>query len=365
MMGRAGSRPIRVVIVDDSLTMRKLLRDMLEAEGGIAVVGEAEDAFRAREVIKQQNPDVLTLDVEMPRMNGLEFLEKLMRLRPMPVVMVSSLTTEGAEAALSAIERGAVDFAPKPQGFGGREQFGDILRRKVRAASQARISAISSRAPAPTARNTQGLQSFSGAGGGPRLVAIGASTGGVSALGTLLTQLPRGGPPIVIVQHMPPGYTARFADRLKKQTLHDVSEARDGEPLSRGAVRIAPGDRHMTVRDVAGSMRIALSDEDPVQGHRPAADHLFQATAAQFGGSAVGVILTGMGRDGARGITNMRRRGAMTLGEAESTCVVYGMPRAAKEEGGIAEELPLNRIAPRLVQIIEGSDGRRRPNRIA
>ena len=345
----ATTRPIRVVVVDDSLLVRSMLRAALEADGDIVVAGAAKEPYEARDLIKATNPDVLTLDVEMPGMNGLEFLEKIMTLRPMPVVMVSSLTSEGAEVTLSALETGAVDFIAKPSGGPRAKEFGEMVRQKVRAASRARVR-MRPKAAAPTRRSV-----VPGAGGkGAALIAIGASTGGVSAIGSIVQRLPKGLPPTVAVVHMPDKYTGRFADRLANQTGHDVAEARDGERLVRGAIRIAPGSHHVEIQRVGGDYVTQLNDGPAVSGHRPSVDVCFSSVARSVGNRALGVILTGMGRDGAKGMLEMRRSGAMCLGEAESSCVVYGMPRAANEIGAVNEEHDLERMPCRISELAGG-----------
>ncbi|MBX2855470.1 MAG: chemotaxis response regulator protein-glutamate methylesterase [Rhodobacteraceae bacterium] len=341
------NRKIRTVVVDDSVLIRTLLRAALEAEGDIEVAGSAGEPYEARDVIKKVNPDVVTLDVEMPGMNGLEFLEKIMRLRPMPVVMVSSLTSNGAEATLTALEYGAVDFMPKPAGASLPKDFADAIRRKVRAASKATVRRMSD-APRPSTSN---LRSVAGAG----LIAIGASTGGVGAIGSLVARLPHEMPPIAATIHMPPGYTERFAGRLAKQTGHDVREARDGELLQRGAIRIAPGNMHLEVVQSGGGFATRLSDGAAVSGHKPSVDVSFRSVAQAAGKRALGLIMTGMGRDGAAGLLEMRNAGAVCLGEAASSCVVYGMPRAAKEAGAVNEEHDLELLPARLCELVSSA----------
>ncbi len=347
-------KPIRAVVVDDSVLMRTMLRSALEADGDITVVGAAREPYEAREIIKQTNPDVITLDVEMPGMNGLEFLEKIMRLRPMPVVMVSSLTSAGAEATLTALEAGAVDFAAKPSGNSGMREFGDFVRRKVRDAARAQLTrgfqqrAAASKAPAATTRATQAMAQVKATSASSSLIAIGASTGGVAAIGSIVSRLPKGLPPTVCVVHMPEKYTGRFAQRLAVQTGHDVAEARDGEAIGRGAIRIAPGGLHMEVERRGSQVVTRVVDTDPVSGHKPSVDVCFRSVARNFGDKALGVILTGMGRDGADGLLEMRKTGAFCLGEAESSCVVYGMPKAARQNGAVNEEHDLEKMPERI-----------------
>lgn len=349
-------RRTRVVVVDDSRLMRSLLGRALEKEGDLEIVGLAADVSEARRLIRETDPDVVTLDVEMPGMNGLEFLEKIMTLRPTPVVMVSSLTAEGAETTLEALRIGAVDAVQKPSGPDPLGPFGEALRAKVRLAAQARVRHAAPRSPRVSRRPPRGP-----AGGARRcaIVAVGASTGGVAAISELFEALPRDLPPLVVTQHMPVGYTARFARRLAERLGRDVAEARDGEAIVPGMIRIAPGDRHLEVLSDGGRLRTRLSDADPVSGHRPSVDVLFASVARAVGPAAVGVILTGMGRDGAAGLRAMRAAGAACLGQSERTCVVYGMPRAAREFGAVEEELDLERLPARIEDMTRGAAERR------
>lgn len=345
-------QPVRAVVVDDSVLMRTMLRSALEADGDISVVGAARDPYEAREIIKQTNPTVITLDVEMPGMNGLEFLEKIMRLRPMPVVMVSSLTSAGAEATLMALEAGAVDFATKPAGAGGMREFGEVVRRKVRDAARAQLPRGRRTAPAAMAagpaKPTPALHSVRATANSASLIAIGASTGGVAAIGSIVSRLPKGLPPIICVVHMPDKYTGRFAQRLADQSGHDVAEARDGEVIGTGAIRIAPGGLHTEIDRRGSQVLTRISDGEPVSGHKPSVDVCFHSVARKFGDKALGVILTGMGRDGADGLLAMRNAGAFCLGEAESSCVVYGMPKAARQIGAVNEEFDLEKMPERI-----------------
>jgi two-component system chemotaxis response regulator CheB len=369
--GRTG-RPIRVVAVDDSALMRAMLRGALEKEGDIEVAGLAADVVQGREMIRALDPDVITLDIEMPGMSGIAFLEKIMALRPTPVVMVSSLTARGTDTALEALAIGAVDALPKPDGPEAARLWGALLRRAVRGAAAARVQRREPPrpgpvpGPAPHAVPGAGSRTAPGATGqvptrSPDraaqrgLIAIGASTGGVGALGALFRDLPAGPalppiPPIVVTQHMPAGYTARFARRLAAETGRDVAEARDGEPLAPGMVRIAPGDRHLLVARDGGGFLSRLGGTEPCSGHCPSVDRLFHSVAGAAGAAALGVILTGMGRDGAEGLLAMRRAGAACLGQSAESCVVYGMPKAAMAAGAVAEELPLAALARRIAR---------------
>ena len=330
---------VRVLIVDDSATMRSLISVALRRDPEIEVVGMAGDPIEARAAIKALNPDVITLDIEMPNMNGLDFLEKIMRLRPMPVVMVSTLTSAGAEATLEALELGAVDCVAKPAGLAANPDSFVELIEKVKMAAR---SSVRPRTEAIKADPRAGYRP------GRDIVAIGSSTGGVEALLTLLTGYPETCPPTVITQHMPATFTKNFAARLDRACGATVQEAYEGAPLEVGKVYLAPGgERHLEVVR-AGGLRCRLRDGDLISGHRPSVDALFRSVATAAKDAAVGVILTGMGRDGAAGLKAMRDAGARTLGQNESTCVVYGMPRAAIEIGAAAVVLPLGNIADRF-----------------
>lgn len=334
---------VRVVVVDDSPSMRGMIRMALSAHPRIRVVGEAGDPLQAREVIRETAPDVVTLDVEMPNMNGLEFLERLMRLRPTPVVMVSSLTRRGAEASLAALELGAVDCVAKPTSF-DPGAF-DALAARVVAAAAARVPSRAAAPEAPRLAPPVGADYTPG----DRIIAVGASTGGVEALLALLSGFPANCPPTLVVQHMPAHFTASFAARLDRGCAASVAEAADREPLAVGCIRIAPGDRHLALRRDGEGLICRLLDHDPVSGHRPSVDVLFHSAAEAAGGRAVGAILTGMGRDGASGLLAMRGQGAATFAQDEASCVVHGMPRAACEIGAVDRELPLGRLAGALL----------------
>jgi two-component system chemotaxis response regulator CheB len=343
--------PIRVLIVDDSALMRDMLSNLLSKDPEIQVAGTARDPYEARELIRQLNPDVVTLDVEMPNMNGIAFLERLMKLRPIPVIMVSTMTQKGADVTLLALELGAIDFIAKPHEHGDAawERAGNELRSKVRAAAGTKIGLRVSARPAAAPSSEARVSYHSRA-----LVAIGASTGGVEALREVLQKLPRETPPVVVTQHMPAGFTARFAHRLDETCAMRVSEAQDGQILNVGDIVIAPGNRHLSIVQRGVQYACKVDDGETVSGHRPSVDVLFRSVAAVAGRYAVGVILTGMGKDGAQGLLTMRQAGARTIGQNEATSLVYGMPRVAKELGGVERELPLDQIATRLLADLAG-----------
>ncbi|HVI34565.1 chemotaxis response regulator protein-glutamate methylesterase [Phenylobacterium sp.] len=330
---------IRVLVVDDSATMRSLISATLRRDPEIDVVGQAGDPLEAREAIKALNPDVITLDVEMPNMNGLEFLEKIMRLRPMPVVMVSTLTVRGAEATLEALALGAIDCVAKPS-TGGLDSFDDLAA-KVKAAARARVR------PRQTTSPTQEKLDHAPDG---RVIAIGSSTGGVEALIAILTRFPANCPPTVITQHMPATFTKSFAERLDRLCAPTCEEARDGAPLEPGRIYLAPGgESHLEVSGGA-SLRCRVQPGERVNGHCPSVDVLFQSMARSVGPRGVGAILTGMGRDGAQGLLAMRQAGARTLGQDEASCVVYGMPKAAFQIGAVERQAPLDRLAAEMLK---------------
>ena len=341
---------IRVLIVDDSALMRQALTALLQRDRQIEVVGVAADPIIAEERIKALAPDVLTLDVEMPRMDGLTFLEKLMHTHPMPVVMVSSLTEAGCETALRALELGAVDIITKPK-VDLREHLDELaleVASKIKAAALARIRPPGSREASQPV----------GYGGGPRpavnaamikttdrLIAVGASTGGTEALKDFLMAMPANTPGIVIVQHMPEKFTRSFAERCDQLCTIRVKEAEEGDRVLVGHALIAPGNFHMTVRRNGAQYYVTILSAAPVNRHRPSVDVLFDSVAESAGRNAVGVIMTGMGADGAQGLLRMRRTGARTIAQDESTCVVFGMPKEAIELGAAETVLPLPRIA--------------------
>ena len=338
---------VRVLVVDDSALMRQLLSSMMQSDRDIEVVGAAPDPLVARQMIKDLNPDVVTLDVEMPNMDGISFLEKIMKLRPMPVLMISSLTQAGAEATLQALELGAVDYIAKPKvdlQQGLAEKQAEIVE-KVKIAAKARVrsrASASARAAGPTVARA-GFSTTE------RIVAIGASTGGVEALREVLCGLPADSPAVVVTQHMPAGFTTRFAERLDSLAQVTVREAADGERVLPGHVYIAPGNWHLEVVRTGANYTCRLNDGPAVTGHRPSVDVLFRSVAASARGNAIGVILTGMGKDGAEGLKQMRAAGAATIGQNEATCIVYGMPKAAAALGATEIELPIEKVADAIL----------------
>jgi two-component system chemotaxis response regulator CheB len=336
---------VRVLIVDDSAVMRSALKGIMSADPDIEVVGTAPEPNAARTMIKDLNPDVVTLDIEMPGMDGLSFLEKIMTLRPMPVVMCSTLTARGAEATIEALRLGAMDCIAKPTGNPldlARESAN--LCNAVKAAGRETIRAVPAPLPSrDTARVSAGIKR-------DVVIAIGASTGGVEALFAVLSALPVDCPPVLVVQHMPASFTGSFAARLDRECAIHVVEAVDGTPIQRGTVYIAPGgERHM---QLAGGLhgRIKLRPGELHTGHRPSVDVLFQSVV-ELGRSAVGVILTGMGADGAQGLLAMRQAGARTLGQSRETCVVYGMPRVAMEVGAVEREVSLSAMPEAILGV--------------
>lgn len=347
------SHKIKVLIVDDSALIRQLLSEIINGFDDLEVVGAAPNPLVAREMIRQHNPDVLTLDVEMPRMDGLDFLERLMRLRPMPVVMISSLTERGSEISLRALELGAVDFIAKPR-FDARHgliDYADQVAEKIRIAAAARV-----RRPVPALPGWRSPPVAPGRSGtaANALIVIGASTGGTEAIRQILVSLPAACPPILITQHMPGGFTLSFARRLDSLCAIKVKEAEHGDPLLPGCAYVAPGGAtHMRVQRGHGGYQIALDDSPPVNRHRPSVDVLFRSLAqCGIGKHSLGVILTGMGKDGALGMLEMHDRGIHTLAQDEASCVVYGMPKEALAAGGVDEVLPLDAIAARMVSLV-------------
>ncbi len=340
------ARKIRVLIVDDSALVRSLLAEIVAAESDMQVVGVARDPVVARSMVRELNPDVITLDVEMPRMNGLEFLERLMRLRPTPVVMISSVTQSGADATLRALELGAVDFVAKPRlGIAeGVSHAAAEIAAKIRAASRSRLQAPRAESPArPPLANAGALAS-------EKLVCIGASTGGTEAVREMLEIFPEDCPGTLVTLHMPPEFTRRFAARLDGLCRISVKEAQDGERILPGHAYIAPGGRHLALKRSGRAYAVSVTDDAPVNRHRPSVDVLFGCAARVAGADALGVLLTGMGKDGARGLLQMREAGAWTMAQDEATSVVFGMPREAILLGAACQVLPIGAMAPALFE---------------
>jgi len=371
-------RKIQVLCIDDSALIRSILKEIINSQPDMEVVGVAPDPIIARDLIKQTNPDVLTLDVEMPKMDGLDFLEKLMRLRPTPVVMISSLTERGSEATLRALELGAVDFVAKPK-LGmrdGMNEYADQIADKIRAAARAKLrpraatpagSTAAAHAAPPAAAPAAGAHvraehatAAPVASGAPaparthfssteKLIIVGASTGGTEAIKDFLLEMPPDCPGILIVQHMPAGFTTSFAKRLDGLCRIRVKEAVHGERVLPGHAYIAPGDMHLSLGRSGANYVTELDQGPPVNRHRPAVDVLFRSAARNAGANALGVILTGMGKDGAAGMLEMRNAGAYNVAQDEASCVVYGMPKEAVAHGGVHEILPLSQIGPHVL----------------
>jgi two-component system chemotaxis response regulator CheB len=367
---------IKVVVVDDSALVRSLLTEIINRQPDQECIGAAADPFAAREMIRNLNPDVITLDVEMPRMDGLDFLSRLMRLRPMPVVMVSTLTERGAEVTLQALELGAVDFVTKPKiGVAdGIKQLAEEITEKIRIAAKAQIrrAAAPSAAP-PTAPTTAGPRASPA---GPsavtpvrpqavslgrlsteKLIFIGASTGGTEATRAVLVDLPPDAPGVVITQHMPPGFTRSYAARLDSLCRIRVQEAKDGERILPGHAYIAPGGLHLSVERSGANYIARVRDGEPVNRHKPSVEVLFESAARVVGPNAFGIMLTGMGADGAKAMRAMRDAGSYNYCQDEATCVVFGMPREAIQHGAAHEVLPLGQIAQHLMDKLRQTHG--------
>jgi two-component system chemotaxis response regulator CheB len=338
-------KPIRVLVVDDSAVIRQLLSTLLSSDPEIEVVGTASDPLIARDRIKELNPDVITLDVEMPNMDGVTFLRKIMTLRPMPVIMISTLTQAGAEITLEALEIGAVDFVAKPTTDVAKSMaaIAAELQAKVKIAAQTRVG-VRRIAPATRApRRERPARSQE------KIVVIGASTGGVEALKEVLIHLPAECPPILITQHMPPRFTAAFAERLNRECPMLVSEATHNEVIEPNHAYIAPGSHHLELVRGASHFRCSLNEGPTVSGHRPSVDVLFRSAARLAGRITVGAILTGMGKDGAEGMLELRQAGAITLGQDEASSLIYGMPRAAFERGAVMRQYSLAHMADAIL----------------
>lgn len=349
---------IKVLIVDDSALIRGVMKEIINSQPDMEVVGVAPDPLVARDLIKQTNPDVLTLDVEMPKMDGLEFLEKLMRLRPMPVVMVSSLTERGSEITMRALELGAVDFVTKPKMSiqHGMLEYADLIAEKIRIAARAnikpriKVQGHAAGTVLAAVRNT-----FTSS---EKLIIIGASTGGTEAIKDFLIQLPSDCPGILITQHMPEGFTRSFANRLDKLCKISVKEAEGGERVLPGHAYLAPGHSHLLLVRSGANYMTKLDQGPPVNRHRPSVDVLFNSAAVNAGKNAVGVILTGMGRDGAAGMLEMKKAGAYNLAQDEASCVVFGMPKEAIAIGATHDVGPLHELPGRVMQFFASHGNR-------
>ncbi|MFO1337743.1 MAG: chemotaxis response regulator protein-glutamate methylesterase [Burkholderiaceae bacterium] len=359
----------RVVVVDDSALVRSLLAEIINRQPDMECIGSAADPFAAREMIRNLNPDVITLDVEMPRMDGIDFLSKLMRLRPMPVVMVSTLTERGAEVTMRALELGALDFVAKPKiGVAdGLKQLAEEITEKIRIAAKAHVK----RAPTPPAAAADAAAPGAAPGAAKpapnpsplgrlsteKIIFIGASTGGTEATKEVLMNLPADCPAVVITQHMPPGFTKSYAARLDTLCKIRVKEAVDGERVLPGHAYIAPGGLHLSVERSGANYVARVRDGEPVNRHKPSVEVLFESAARVVGQNAFGIMLTGMGADGARAMKAMREAGSYNYAQNESTCVVFGMPREAIQHGAANEVLPLQDIAPHLMEKLRSMHG--------
>jgi two-component system chemotaxis response regulator CheB len=342
----------RVLIIDDSALVRSLLTEIINREEDMETIGAAPDPLVAREMIRALNPDVLTLDIEMPKMDGLDFLERLMRLRPTPVVMVSTLTERGAEVTLRALELGAVDFVAKPKlGIAaGLGALGHDICEKIRVAARARMQRHVKPPPQGEASTIKPARPSFSRVSTEKLIVLGASTGGTEAIREVLQQLPADSPAVLITQHMPAGFTRSFAARLNGLCRITVSEAADGERVLPGHAYIAPGDRHLRLAKSGANYQVALDNGPPVNRHRPSVEVLFKSVAALAGPNALGVMLTGMGADGARAMLDMKNAGSFNIAQDEATCIVFGMPKEAIACGAVDEILPLQKIAGRLLE---------------
>lgn len=348
-------KKISVLVIDDSALIRKILAEIINGEPDMQVAGVAPDPLVAREMIRSLNPDVLTLDVEMPKMDGLDFLERLMRLRPMPVLMVSTLTEKASEVTLRALELGAVDFVTKPKVdiSSGMKEYAVHIVEKIRMAAQARIRRQLPLSVAPRLTADVVLPVLSNRiASTEKLIAIGASTGGTEAIKEVLIRMPPDCPGILIAQHMPEAFTKSFADRLNNLCRISVKEAAAGERILPGHAYVAPGHSHLLLQRSGANYVTELSQAPVVNRHRPSVDVLFRSAANYAGKNAIGVILTGMGKDGAAGMLEMKKAGAYNIAQDEATCVVFGMPKEAIATGAVDETAPLGEMAKRILSRI-------------
>ncbi|MCX4193874.1 protein-glutamate methylesterase/protein-glutamine glutaminase [Methylophaga sp. OBS1] len=354
-------KTLKVIVIDDSALIRQLLTEILNSDEAIQVVATASDPYQAREKIKLHNPDVLTLDVEMPRMDGLTFLRNLMRLRPMPVVMVSTLTEKGAEVTLEALSLGAFDFVAKPKLYlsGQLEDYAQEIISKVKAAAAMPVPVMTPR-PSRTAKqkpSTPDLITTTASISSPKIIAIGASTGGTEAIKTVLCSLPPSAPAVLITQHIPAAFSAAFAKRLNGLSQLQVCQAEDGQQVLAGHVYIAPGDKHLLLHRNGKHYYCRLDDGPPVSRHKPSVDVLFHSVAEHAGPRAIGILLTGMGEDGARGMLAMKQAGAHNIVQDEKSSVVWGMPGSAFKLGAARRSLPLAEIAKEILKLSRQGNG--------
>ncbi len=344
---------VRVLVVDDSAVVRKVFSEELSKERDIEVVGTAPDPYVARDKIVKLKPDVVTLDIEMPRMDGITFLKKLMRYHPMPVIIVSSLTQKGSQLALEALSLGAVEVISKPSGSYSVGEMTVQLADKIRAAARARLPSEVKVDTQVKSAPTPGLKALASTTN--KIIAIGASTGGTEALKVVLTQMPHNCPGIVVVQHMPAKFTTSFAERLNSLSAIEVREAQDGDAVIPGRALIAPGNYHMLLRRSGANYYVKIKQGPMVHHQRPSVDVLFKSVAEYAGGNAVGVILTGMGADGAQGLLEMKQAGAKTIAQDEKSCVVFGMPKEAIKKGAVDKVVPLDEIARLSLDMVAAS----------
>lgn len=358
------NRKIKVLVIDDSALIRSVMQEIINREKDMECVGAAPDPLVAREMIKSLNPDVLTLDVEMPKMDGLDFLERLMRLRPMPVIMVSTLTERGSDITFRALALGAVDFVSKPKMdiARGMEQYASDITEKIRAAAQSRVRKTVAAPPLDIQAKLSAdaiLPSVAGRySSTEKLIIIGASTGGTEAIKDVLTKLPADVPGILVTQHMPENFTKSFADRLNSLCKISVKEAEHNERVLPGHAYIAPGHSHLLLKRSGANYMTELNQGPPVNRHRPSVDVLFRSAANVAGANALGIILTGMGKDGAQGLLEMRQAGCHTIAQDEESCVVFGMPKEAIAVGGACEVFPLQGIAKRTLDYLAAHSGK-------
>lgn len=342
---------IKVLVVDDSALVRSLLAEIIRETPDMVLVGAAPDAYVARDMVNEFVPDVITLDIEMPRMDGLAFLEKLMKARPTPVVMISTLTEAGAEATLQALELGAVDFIPKPKlgVASGIREYAELIVERIRAAAAVQVRARVKKNQ-PEIASSQKAETSGRLHSTEKIIAIGASTGGTEAIKDLLMQLPAAVPGIVMTQHMPAGFTRTYAERLNKVTRLHVVEAKGGERILPGHAFLAPGGHHLIVIRSGADYVLKLSDADPVHRHRPAVDVMMESVAKVGGKNVIGILLTGMGKDGAQGMLDIRNHGGYTFAQDEASCVVYGMPKEAVLCGGVDQTVELDKMGAVLLE---------------